>query len=266
LRTIVSCSQSDRPLEPDYPGQNPLLLSLGEVIGRVAGFKDRARAFYFEVVLSPYRCPECEGRLEMAGDCICSCPCGHSFDPTLIFQKSICCGSRLVKRTFHYACSRCNQVVQSRFLFDERVFDKDYFREMMQESRRRASERKEKLRLRLADSHSDGLALDLDPDLGAIPGLIDDLNQFIHSNVEGPAVADLLGAEFRMGQYRDHILSLLGWNKVPFSDIPPILSDQRKDKARRFVTLVFMQNDGEVDLIQDGWDIWVQKVYHEAYT
>ena len=106
------------------------------------------RLFYFEVVLSPYGCPLCDGRLKMTGQSQCSCTCGYTFDPTTVFQKSTCCQAKLIMKTFHYACSQCHKTAVSRFLFDEKVFDKKYFREMMEESRERKKKKREEKRNR----------------------------------------------------------------------------------------------------------------------
>jgi hypothetical protein len=67
-----------------------------------------------------------------------------------------------------------------------------------------------------------------------------------------------------MDDYRCHILSTLSWDSISFSDITPLMDEPRQDRVWRFITLVFMQQDGEVDLIQDGHDLWVQKTYNET--
>jgi len=134
--------------------QNALIRGIGRVIGRVAVFKERVRDYYFDVILSQYQCIECGGPLLMTDQSECACSCGKIFDPTIAFQKSPCCQAHLVKKTFHYVCSRCNAVVPSRFLFDEKVFDASYFKKMMRESRKRANEKREEIRRLLAGSRS----------------------------------------------------------------------------------------------------------------
>ena len=47
-------------------------------------------------------------------------------DLTATFQRSTCCQATLETRRQHYACSCCGQT-SSRFLFDERAFDSQYF-------------------------------------------------------------------------------------------------------------------------------------------
>ena len=238
---------------------NPLISGIGRVLSRVSGFKEMARAYYFEVILSPYQCPECGGRIKMVGVSECSCTCGKVFDPTISFQQSYCCGARLDRKTFHYTCSKCHEVVPSRFLFDERLFDREYFREMMREVRIRERERKEELKVLLAGSRSDNLILLEEPCLDSLPGLTEALNGFIGTGVSG--FQDFLsGSGFSLKDYRSHLLSIIGNGSMLFSDIAPLVEDWRKDKIWRFITLIFMRQDHEVSLTQYGPDILVERV------
>ncbi len=247
--------------------QNPLIRSIKGVLSRVNNFKEKARSFYFEVILSQYRCPSCSGKLRMVGQGKCICSCGNSFDPTLAFQKSACCGAPLIKKTFHYACSHCHETVPSRFLFDERVFDREYFKEMMRESRRKAKEKRKEIKRILAESRSLDLHLMEEPDLDSIPGLMQDLNDFINEGASGLVFSSFeTRSSFSIDDYRNHILSLLGWDSLSFSDIEPLIEERRQDRIWRFITLVFMQHDGEVDLTQDGYDLLVRKIYNEAHS
>ena len=68
---------------------------------------------------------------------------------------------------------------------------------------------------------------------------------------------------FDLDEYRRNIMSLLSWNPVNFSDLKPMIDNLRRDRVRRFVTLVFMEHQKEVELDQDGDEIWIRKVYHE---
>ena len=242
-----------------FQSDNPLISGIALVLSRVSDFKEMARAYYFEVILSPYRCPECGGRIKMIGVSECSCTCGKVFDPTISFQQSHCCGARLVRKTFHYTCSRCHEVVPSRFLFDERLFDKAYFREMMQEARARDRRKREELKVILAGSRSDRLVLMEEPCLDSIPGLTEALNGFIGTGVSG--FQDLLSRSgFSLDDYRSHLLSVIGNGSMLFSDIAPLIEDCRRDKIWRFVTLIFMRQDREVSLTQYGADILVERI------
>ena len=243
---------------------NPLLGGLKGVQVRIARFKEQVRDFYFRILLSQYECPFCGGNLAMIGPSQCACACGNTFDPTFVFQQSHCCKAKLVRRPFHYACSKCNHTVQSRFLFDERVFDASYFREMMRESRARAKGKREKVRRLLAGSRSDSLSFMEPPCLESIPGLAEALNSFIGTKMAG-GCAYVPKSGFRMADYRNHILSLLGVGSRLFSDIAPLMDDCRRDKIWRFITLIFMAQDREVELTQYGRDILVGRVSNEAY-
>ncbi len=245
---------------------NPLIREISGVQKRVENFKKQARDYYFEVILSAHSCPNCGRQLHMTGQSEFTCPeCRNVFDPTLEFQKSNCCGTKLVRKTFHYACSRCHKTVPSRFLFDERVFDKTYFREMMKESRRKAREKREEIKRLLAESRSGLLPLTDEPNLDSIPSLFQDLDEFIENNsmVIDASVFDTVSS-FRMADYRNHILNVLGWDNILFSDIEPLTEDCRRDKIWRFTTLIFMDNDRVVNLTQEGTELWVQKNYNEA--
>ena len=72
-------------------------------------------------------------------------------------------------------------------------------------------------------------------------------------------------SSFRMDEYREHILSALGLNRMLFSNITPLIDDRRLDKIWRFTTLVFMQHDREVNLTQYANDLYVERVCDEAY-
>lgn len=247
--------------------KRPLITAMAVVLGRVAEFKERARAFYFEVMLSPYQCPQCGGRLHMTGQSQAACSCGNTLDPTLSFQRSSCCGAKLIRKTYHYACSCCRQTVPSRFLFDEQLFDPAYFREMMQDYRTRVKQKKEEIRRLLAESRSGVLQLTEEPCLESLNGLTQDLDQFIQNGATEFELSDFEAkSDFHMNDYRNHILSTLSWDSAFFSEIKPLKEDTREDRVWRFVTLVFMDNDGEVDLIQNDNDILIQRVFHEAYS
>ena len=217
-------------------GGSPLLEGIHHVQSMVAHFKGKVKEFYFLVLLGNHECPKCGGGLVMVGPSQCGCACGNFFDPTLAFQRSLCCGANLVRKTFHYICSSCHETVPSRFLFDERLFNKDYFKEMMQESRARAKRKREEVRLLLAGSRSDPLSFMEDPCLESIPGLTEALNDFIGTEITG---GYKFGPKsmFRMDDYRNHILSFLGLGSRLFSDISPLIDDSRRDRIWRFVTI-----------------------------
>jgi len=247
---------------------NPLRKYGGELLFRIDSYKKDVRDFYYNVILSKYQCPECSGKLQMTGQSLAECEsCRNVLDPTLEFQESSCCGVNLIRRPVHYVCSRCKRIVASRFLFDERIFDKVYFREMMQISRAKAKKRRKEIRRLMIQSRSGALVIADEPILEDEPGLIEALNSFVQT--DGGYNLDFNAwkskSPFQMNEYKGHILNFLGWGKHLFSSIIPLNEDYRKDRIWRFVTLIFMQQAGEIELTQNENDLWVQKIYHEAY-
>lgn len=105
------------------------------------------------------------------------------------------------------------------------------------------------------------------PDLESVSGLIDDLNAFIQTRYDETGVFDFdEHPRFNMNDYRSHINSVLNWDCMLFSNIEPLGDDFKTDKVWRFITLVFMQQDREVELTQHGNDILVKRAYNEAYA
>ncbi len=193
----------------------------------------------------------------MLSEGLCVCPRGHRLDPTEVFQRSQCCVERLVKRRFHYECQNCGLSNKSSFLFDERVFDAEYFREWMREARREKRVRNEKIRLLLGDSRSDAIILNGMPNLDSIPGLGVALNDFVGgAPVSDPAFES--DDRFEFPHYKEAILSFLGGVSATFDTFPPLSTDLRRDRARRFVTLIYLEHEREVHLSQYGNDILVE--------
>jgi hypothetical protein len=196
----------------------------------------------------------------MIGPSQCNCECGLTLDPTEQFQKSSCCGARLVRKVLHYICAECQRIVPSKFLFDERLFDPEYFRDRMQASRQRQASKREALRQLLAESRSGALCLTEIPELTAIPGLQLDLDQFVGA-MTTISMADFVGAEsFQMERYWHALLDdIPSGCLIRFSALPTICDDRRLDRTRKFLTLVFMDQAREVTLTQAGDDIIVER-------
>lgn len=249
-------------LKIDFYRDNPLVFGIVRVLARLQAFKEQAREFYFEVLLSGYACLECAGSLRMVGDSRCACDCGHVLDPTVAFQRSECCDAPIALRFLHYECTACRCVVRSRFLFDERVFDNDYFREMMRDSRERAREKREAIRLLLLGSRSEPLLVADVPGLEEVPGLVDALDLFISTGPTMSAQHFVDDDVFDMEKYRRMIMESVGDWRIWFDAFPRMCEDPRRDRVRRFITLVYLEHEGQVDLIQAGDRIVVSK--HEA--
>lgn len=108
--------------------QGSLRCAANQIQNKVGSYKELAKAFYFEVLYSIYKCLKCTGKLVSSAPGHAVCSCGAEFDPTIVFQKSSCCGANLKRKVLHYVCRECGKPVRSRFLFDERLFDLDYLK------------------------------------------------------------------------------------------------------------------------------------------
>lgn len=244
---------------------NPLIRSFLKVAQRIDRIKQLSKELYYDVLLSKYRCPNCNKRLEIISPSVWSCNCGLALDPTISFQISSCCRASLKRRTFHYACSICGKSVSSRFMFDEKVFDRAYFRERMFLSRQKKQQKREEMRRLLAANRSGRLQLSKLVNLEEIAGLTVALNDFVNDDGIKSVYGPIVSSPFSLDMYRRHILSQLTWNPVLFSALTVLGSNDRVDRIHLFVTLVFMQQSREVELTQSEDDLWVQKVHHEAY-
>jgi hypothetical protein len=227
---------------------------------RVQGFRERARRFFYEVILSGYSCPKCDGLLEMISDGRSRCgSCGTSLDPTTAFQRCASCGGKPRLRVRHYECGSCGGGVVSRFLFDGLVFDAEYFRQKVAESRERKRELRERVRQMLAGARSNAIqleALELQQANGlfqALDGL--SLEAFAAALPEGRSLFDL-------NRYQAHIEAHLRPIPLSLEQIPPLSEDTRLDRVWRFIALIFLAHAGIVQIWQQGDTIMVIK--HET--
>jgi hypothetical protein len=218
-------------------------------------FKQHARRFFYEVLLSELSCPKCAGRLAMLRDACCRCrACGHTFDPTPVFQKCRNCGGTPRVRTRRYQCTVCDSDVPSRFIFDGLVFDAEYFRSKMADSRRRKRELRDRVRDMLRNTRS--ASLNSDPvDLQSVPGLVDAINDLI-----GKTRVDTCRPrenEFDFGRYEQHVRESVGPGEVSFEAIPALEGNPRQDRIWRFIALVFLAHQGRIRIWQEGQTIMV---------
>jgi len=233
-----------------------------DMTAAVQEFVERVRRFYYWVMLLGCRCPQCNGSLAMVAEGRCTCSrCENELDPTVTFQRCSTCGGAPVLHVRRYQCRNCGGDIASKFLFDGMVFDADYFRQKMAESRQRKKEQHERVRQMLAESQS--TALPLPPvDLNALPGLVDALNG-LTAGLD-TAFAPGPHGEFDLKRYETHIQAHIRHFPVNLLDIPPLSEDVRKDLIWRFIAVIFLAHTGIVDIWQDEQDIMVIK--HEAHT
>lgn len=236
---------------------HPLLGPFENVLKRIALYRSDARTFYHEVVLGQFACPDCGGGLLDTAASRAQCrECGHVLDPSLVFQRSQCCGAPLRWARQHYVCSSCRTVVPSRFLFDERVFDATYFRERMAEFRERRRREREELSRLMAREQSGVLQLADMPSTDIVDELFTELDSFVRMpDASFDAYRDI--DTYSLDAYRDTLRRALAGCMRRFDAFPSLHTNLRTDRARRFVTLVYMEHDHEIVLHQRAEDILV---------
>lgn len=242
------------PYEPDIVRQ---AFSIAEAI---SGFADRARRFYYEVMLWGHMCPACGGQLAMIAESRCRCQsCGITIDPTVTFQRCTQCGGQPAIRVRRYQCQDCGSDVPSRFLFDGLVFDAEYFRKKMAEHRQHEAELRECVRQILAGSRSQPASLPA-ADLQAMPGLLESLAE-LTADVDGIGLSRSAKG-FDLQRYEAHVQAHIGQIPMNLHSIPFLSDNRRLDLVRRFIAVLFLAHAGVIDIWQEGSIIWV--IQHET--
>ena len=223
-------------------------------------FVGKAKRFFHSVMLLGHRCPKCNGSLVMVMEGKCRCiSCGLEFDPTVQFERCMNCGGVPVLRVRRYQCKKCGSDIRSKFLFDGLIFNTDYFRQKVAESRERKKEQKERVRQMLAECRSSDLPLE-GIQLDAVPGLMEALNSLTQGIDE--AVKIELRDAFDLERYEMHVQNHLQDFPLSLYQIPTLIQNARKDLIWRFIAVIFLAHGGMVDIWQDGQDIMVVK--HEV--
>ena len=223
----------------------------------VETFIQKAKRFFYNVVLFGYRCPKCNGSLIMVSEGKCQCAsCGNTFDPTVTFQSCSACGGVPVLRVRRYQCKNCGGDISSKFLFYGLVFEAEYFKKKVAESRLRKKEQRERVRQMLLESRSADLPLGA-VDLSAVPGLLDALNG-LTAGLDSTLEIEARG-EFDLNRYEKHIQAHIQGFPVSLSEIPPLSEDLRKDLIWRFIAVIFLAHFSIVDIWQEGLAIIVKK-------
>ncbi len=192
------------------------------------------------------------------GKCKCG-TCGLEFDPTVEFERCLNCGGSPVLRVRRYQCRNCGSEIKSKFLFDGLIFNAEYFRQKVTESRQRKKEQRERVREMLAESKSADLPLGT-VDLAEAPGLVDALNGL----TAGLDMAFAIEShnKFDLTQYENHIRTHVRDVPLKLVEIPLLSDDKRRDLIWRFIAVIFLAHTAVVDIWQEGQDIMVIK--HEV--
>jgi len=238
-----------------------IVTSAFDMAKAVESFVEKAKKFFYRVMLLGHRCLKCNGSLIMVPEGRCKCTlCGNEYDPTVAFQKCSACGGTPILRVRRYRCKDCGKEITSRFYFDKIIFNSAYFKAKMTESRRRKKELKECVRQMLVECRSGNLPLH-PVDLGAVPGLLDALNNLTEGLDNSFALESR--DEFDLKRYEKHIQAHIQDFPLSLEEIPPLSKESgRKDRIWRFIAVIFLAHACAVDIWQEGQDIMV--IRHEA--
>ena len=146
--------------------------------------------------------------------------------------------------------------IQSRFLFDGLVFNPEYFREKMAESRKRKKEQLQQVREMLAQSRSQAIAFGA-VDLDSVPGLLAALNG-LTQGIDENVLLELKG-KFDLSRYQSHIKAHIRDFETDLREIPAIIENPRKDLVWRFIAAIFLEHEQEIQIRQEGLTLWVRK-------
>jgi rubredoxin len=229
-----------------------------EMAMAVRQFLERARRFYYIVMLFGCRCPKCNGPLSMVAEGGCRCDaCRYEFDPMVAFARCSSCGGVAVLKVRRYQCRQCGGDIRSPFLFDGIVYDAEYFCRKMAESRQRKAELKRRVREMLADCRSDPLALAA-TDLASVPGLaaaLDGLTGGLEQIMQWESRGN-----FDLDRYQKHVTACLKAGPTELRHMPAVIDNCRLDLIWRFTAVIFLEQAGLVRTRQQGMTIWVMRV------
>jgi hypothetical protein len=140
------------------------------------------------------------------------------------------------------------------------VFDQEYFRQRMAESRQRKQERRLQCRRKVVEERSGQVDVP-SADIQSVPGLVDALNQ-LSSGIDLAPLLPLCKG-FDLNRYQAHILAHIEDDEERFDTIPPLDPDRRLDRIWRFIAIIFLAHAGQVEIQQEGQTITVRR--HEAH-
>jgi len=96
------------------------------------------------------------------------------------------------------------------------------------------------------------------------PGLVDVLNQLVGAGAPDPQLMQAAEEAFDLQRYEQHVIAVL--NRLPDGDevtlqwIPSLVSDDRLERIRLFIALIFLAHAGLIDLRQGNDNtIWVSQ-------
>ena len=239
-------------------------LAVESFVQAVGDLRVETRDYFYRLALHGLMCPRCQSpNLFMLREGrFCCQDCGQAGDPTIKLQSCPTCDGRPVLALRRYRCRDCGDEIISRFLYDGIVYDPDYFRTKMVESReRKQRERREanehqatRAWQRSQHSHCE-VAIDLD----RAPGLTDALNALV-GGAPVEQVAWVRDA-FDLAAYERHIMATIEpeeeWDLLRF----PAMAQptDRLERVRLFIACLFLEQAGLLILDQRFNTLWVRR-------
>jgi hypothetical protein len=251
--TFLSSGTSPLPEMSTEAISRESMISAGDrILQRVAEYREKAKELFYAVMLFQKECPSCGNTaLAMTQDSRCQCRyCHEESDPTVEFQTCPDCDHALVLKVYHYWCPSCRRPVRSLFCFDERVFNNEYFREMMRESRQRKKQEVEKLRHLLLEARSPPYWPEPEPVLDNPAQFDQALEEFISPLTASQTKETPVRPFFDLHAYRRHLLERVQGCVVQFEGVSALVRDPRLDRVYRFITAVFLDHEGLLDIEQ----------------
>ncbi len=230
-----------------------LLAAMGLIERRTASLKAEATRLVYAVHLFQRECPSCQcTRLVMIRDGWCRChACGKEFDATVQFQTCATCDGPLILRVCRYWCPHCRVPVRSQFRLDAHIFDAEYFREKMRESRVHEQERVNAVVRMLANARSSPVT-GMSAQNQELTSLASDVERFLHfGQAEENIIPATDPAQFDMARYRQHLHDLVDGCVVAFDGVSQLSPDPRRDRVWRFIAAVFMDQEGTLCIHQE---------------
>jgi len=159
-------------------------------------------------------------------------------------------------RVRRYYCKDCGNEITSRFVFETLPYEREYFKQKMAESRQRKKEKIKQVREMLAQSRSQAITFDA-VDLDSVPGLLVALNG-LTQGIDDNVLLELK-SKFDIERYQSHIKAHIQDFEIDLRSIPAILENTHKDLIWRFIAAIFLEHEREIEIHQDGQNIWLSK-------
>ena len=122
----------------------------------------------------------------------------------------------------------------------------------MRESRERKEASREELQRSLEGSRSKPLVLDDSAPAAVLDELSADIDKYVAIGIPTSLARMTIREPFRIEMYKQHIRDVCAGCIVHFDGISPLIGDRRVDRAFRFITAIFMENDREIELSQQN--------------